>query len=331
MGLTPFSCVTVQGYVRVVYPDGHVENLSKSCSVHDLLLGNPDYYVCGSTPYTITNRMAAEEVLEYGVTYFVCATPNAQPFLERQPKVVHRGSKILPRFSKHGVHVRELRSPTHGSQQSRKVFDYHSVTMQQLESIRNEGPEPHLAGDRPSKHLKLVFIRHCLRALRLPRISIDLMESPLPNLSGEALSPTATAEDEITQMILKSAARSELGMYVSKRQEFYLRRARRRRKFAWKPVLQSISEMKPVMEFHTPMAYRDSGSPPKNASTPSLPGPKNISPPRQVSVPQRSSPPPKNVSPPPQPAFVARTASKYSAASQQVQRNRGNAKSLYMA
>lgn len=334
MGLTPFSCVTARDCVRIVYPDGHVENRSRRCSVKDLLLGNTDYYVCGSTPYSITNRMAGNEMLECGFTYFVSATPNAQPFLERKSKKVHRRAKIFPRLSRHGAQGQDSRSSVLGNPQSRKVFDYDSATMQRLESMRGEGEEQKVVEDGTPKHLKLVFIRHCLQQLRLHRNSSGVVKSH-GNLPEEVSPPPSVMDDKVMQMILKSSARSELGIYVSRRQEFYLRRARRRRKIAWKPVLQSISEMKPVVEFHAPEQQQECEFPPKNTPPALSAPPKNISPPRrQVSGMPRSTPPTNNVSPPRSHFFVppvAPAALKYSSASQQARRTRSNGRSLYMA
>lgn len=309
MGLTPFACITLPDSVRIVYPDGHVDSLSRSCSVYELLLGNPDYYVCGSFPHSLANRMAADDVLQKGLTYFVCATPNAQPFLPK--KSVSRPSRMLPRLSRRGM--REMRSPTHQS----KVFDVQSATMQQqLDSFRGERPPKHL------QQLKIVFVRHCLQALRLPRVD-PLSDEPAP-FANEVVVP-ATPVDVLP--VFKSAARSELGLYVSRRQEFYLRRARRRRKVVWKPVLQSISEMEPVVEFHLPVSQEENESASARLS-PSPPPRKNISPPRQPVI---AAAPPKSISPPrQQPSFA-----KYSAAppqqQQHQQRSRGNNRSLYMA
>lgn len=309
MGLTPFTCITEQDFVRVVYPDGRVENRNRSCSVYELLCGNPDYFVCGSTPFTITNRMASHEQLEKGFTYFVGAAPNAQPFMESHLKRTHRGaSRMLPRFSRHGVQGREMRSPT---SQSRRVFDVHSAKMQ-LEGMKSAGgmglqqrAHHHLVLDRPPKHLKLVFFKHCLQALRLPRNYSDLAVPSSLSSDDESIpppSPVNMKDVEIVNSLLKSAARSELGIYVSRRQEFYLRRARRRRKATWKPVLQSISEMSPVVDFHTPepqqapeSSMSKGFSPPRPMKNISPPRPvKNISPPRQPA----SSAPPRYVSPP---------------------------------
>ncbi|XP_024391676.1 uncharacterized protein [Physcomitrium patens] len=300
MGRIMFSCITPEDdCVRVVYPDGHVDNLSRTCSVYELLLGNPDYFVCGCTPYTLTNRMAEDEQLEKGFTYFVCASPNAQPFLE--PKKAYRGSRILPRFPRHGVQGRELRSPSHTSNtQSRKVFDLHAATMQ-LESFKSAGaprsPHHHLAIDRPPKHLKLVFFRHCLQSLRLPGHYGELLDSSLSPHSDKIPEPAPAMTDEV-HAILKSAARSELGIHVSRRQEFYLRRARRRRRTMWKPVLQSISETMPVVEFLAPAASQESDCLSKRFSPPrpSPPRPvKNISPPRYPvnTTPSKSVTPPE--------------------------------------
>lgn len=302
MGLTPFSCITLPDCVRVVYPDGHVESLPRSCSVEELLFDNPDYYVCARTPYNAANRLGSAAHLEKGMTYFICASPNAQPFTEPPPKKAsYRSSRILPRFARHHrTQGRELRSPVHGSAASRtKVFDFHSATMQQLESIRNS--------DRPPKHLlRLVFIRHCLHALRLPSFSLEhLIAEPgalSPSLSNaNAPAPAPAMSDTDLLPILKSAARCELGLYVSRRQEFYLRRARRRRKVMWKPVLQSISEMSAIVEFNPPVAQQESDSSGSKRFSPPRPDSavprKNISPPRQ----QVFATPAKNVSPPPPP------------------------------
>lgn len=272
------------------------------------------------------------------MTYFVCATPHAQPFIEFQPKKSssHRTSRriSLPRLSRHRIRgMREMRIPAHGSAlQSRckKVFDFHSATMQQqLESMRNN-----IAGDeRPPKHLqqlKLVFVRHCLQALRLPRTAMEFtdqlaLSSSLSNEeAAPAPAPPAVQVDDLP--IFKSAARSELGLYVSRRQEFYLRRARRRRKVMWKPVLQSISEMAPIVEFHSPALQEETESAVS----------KRFSPPR----PDYGAPPPprKNISPPRQPVKIispprqqqASVAAKHSAPP--LRRTRGNNnRSLYMA
>lgn len=296
MGLTPFACITIPDSVRVVYPDGRIDSLSRSLSVYELLLGNPDYYVCAGNryPQSLANRMGADEMLQKGMTYFVCAaTPDAEPFIEFTPtKKTHR---ILLRLSRRSM--REIRSP------ASKVFDVHSATMQQMESIREQG-------GRPPKHLqlKLVFVRHCLQALRLHRTT-QFTDHSSPAISNESVVPAPAVPDVDVLPIFKSAARSELGLYVSRRQEFYLRRARRRRKVVWKPVLQSISEMAPVVEFISPFAPQDEadvGGPP--------PPRKNISPPRQSVV---SS---KNISPP---RVVKHAAPQ--------ERPRGSKRSLYLA
>lgn len=338
MGLTPFACITEQDCVRVVYPDGHIEERSRSCSVHELLRGNPDYFVCGSSPYTITNRMASHEQLEKGFTYFVGAAPNAQPFMESHPKRTHRGaSRMLPRFSRHGVPAREMRSPTH---QSRRVFDVHSAKLQ-LEGMKTasgaglqKSPHHHLILDRPPRHLKLVFFRHCLQALRLPRHYSDLSEPSSLSSDDESMSSSSSAmkDVEIVNSLLKSAARSELGMYVSRRQEFYLRRARRRRKTMWKPVLQSISEMSPVVDFNIPEPQQAPESAMSKRFSPPRPSPprptKNISPPRQ---PARKRSPPKYISPPRQ--QVGGAPQKYISPPRQIPQRRkpSNQRSLYMA
>jgi hypothetical protein len=292
MGLTPFACIPLPDCARVVYPDGHVESLTRACSVDEILLGNSEYYVCPDAPYK--NRLASDEQLENGTTYFICAAANAQPFTEKKPPL-----RILPRFSRR--QGREL-----GSAGSRtKVFDLHSAAMQQLESM-----------DRPPKHLlRLVFVRHCLQALRLPRTSLEQL------VAEPALDVPAPAPADLPP-ILKSAARCELGLYVSRRQEFYLRRARRRRKVMWKPVLQSISETSPVVEFHPPVAQPQSDSSCSKKFSPPRPDSavprKNISPPRkQVFA--------NNISPPPPPQPVA----KFSNPSRST--NGSYARSLYMA
>ena len=340
MGLTPFACITLPDSVRVVYPDGHIETLNRTYAVCELLFGNPDYYVCPDKPFNFSNRLAANEELEKGITYFICAAPNAKPFRgPQQPpkKPPHRASRILPRFSRHHrIQARELRSPMHNSAGSRcKVFDFHSATIQQLESIR------HNAGDQPPL-LATVFIRHCLQALRLPRTSLEeliaepALSSSLSNAEVPTPAPAMTEGDLLP--ILKSAARYELGLYVSRRQEFYLRRARRRRKDIWKPVLQSISEVSPIVEFLPPVAQQEisdpSGSKRFSPPRPDRPVPrKNISPPKQrVFVPLA-----KDTSPPPPQQVPLVSGAKFSAAPllQQRQQRRytygSNARSLYMA
>ncbi|KAG0628259.1 hypothetical protein M758_1G013500 [Ceratodon purpureus] len=336
MGLTPFACIPLPDCTRVVYPDGHVDSLHRPCSASEVLRGNKNYYVCANHPHNFHSRLPPDEVLEIGVTYFVCVRPeaNGPPFTEHLKKSsLHRGSRILPRFSRgHWIQGREIRSPTHGSTGSRtKVFDFHSATMQQLESLRQK------ASERPPRHLRLVFIRHCLQALRLPRSSLEqLISEPVLSSVDEVPAPAPTAVDSDLLPILKSAARCELGLYVSRRQEFYLRRARRRRKVIWKPVLQSISEMSPILEFQAPVAQQDNGdssgsrrlSPPRpDGAVPR----KNISPPRQQVFAAAAK---SNDQPPPPPEPLV-SATKFSNVPIQQQRSRSTngsyARSLYMA
>lgn len=339
MVLTPFACIPKQNdlhhFVRVVYPDGRIESLSRSCSVYELLQGNPDYYVCGSTAHTITSRMGLHEQLEKGFTYFVCAEPNAQPFLEFRGKGKHRGAgwKISPRLSRPGViHGREMRSPTHGSSQSRKVFDFHSATMQ-VEGMRAaEAARAHhdLALDGPPKLLRqLVFLRHCLQVLRLPRNFDD------PSSSDESLpSPSPDMKEvDLINSLLNSAARCELGLYVSRRQESYLRKARKRRKTVWKPVLQSISEMTPVVEFLPPAPQQQGPDAVLSKRFSPPPPTTNISPPQQQ---QQQAPraPPRNISPPRRVQFSAlpRSSSAPRPPQQQHQRRASNdQRVLYVA
>lgn len=303
MGLTPFACVTLPDSIRIVYPDGNVDSLSRSCSVSELLHGNPDYYVCGSFPHTPANSLASNEYLEKGLTYFVCASPNAQPFLVKKSRLA-RPARMLPRLSRRGM--REMRSPTHHS----KVFDVHSAALQQqLESLHGERAPKNL------HQLKIVFVRHCLQALRLPRMD-PFADEPVPfpdvETQDQACVPEAQPQAQVASPapvdvlpIFRSPARCELGLYVSRRQEFYLRRARRRRKVVWKPVLQSICETAPVVEFRLPGVEEESENHAAAARfSPRAPPRKNISPPRQPVC-----APPKNISPPRQAPSVGKHSS----------------------
>lgn len=327
MGLTTFACIPKQNdlhhFVRVVYPGGRIENLNRSCSVYELLRGNPDYFVCGCTANTITSRMGTHEHLEKGFTYFVIAQPNAKPIPDFHAKKtgqrsIGAGWRIPPRFARNGMQGREIRSSVH--QRNAKVFDFHSA------AIQVEGMPGGLHPIAPPKHLRLVFFRQCLQSLRLP-VSFGEASSP----SGDSSSPSPTPESspskedvDLVNTLLKSEARSELGLYVSKRQEVFVRRSRRRRsRGLWKPVLQSISETTPVVEFLPPAPPQPTPEPESKRFSPPRPA-KIISPPRQ-----RASP--RNISPPRQVHVKSTLARSASAPRQRHQRKPSNQRALYMA
>lgn len=338
MGLIPFTCIPKQNdlhhFVRVVFPDGRIETLSRSCSVHEILHGNPDYFVCGSSAQTLTSRMGTHEQLEKGFTYFVCCQPNAPPFLEFPAKgpgpraALATGWKMSPRFFGNGMQAKENRSsPTHHS--NSKVFDFHSAAIQ-VEGMKvgllHQQRLHHLA---TPKHLRLVFFRECLQSLRLPRTISEILQPPLPSDESPPASPSPD-ETELVNALLQSAARSELGVQVAKRQEISLRRSRKRRKAPWKPWLQSIPETSTVVEFLLPVPPQQPQPEPESKRFSPPRATRNISPPRQRGPPRNISPP-RQVHVTPQLPRTSSLPRQQPQPQLQPQRQRQPNKALYMA
>ncbi|KAG0578460.1 hypothetical protein KC19_4G024700 [Ceratodon purpureus] len=195
-----------------------------------------------------------------------------------------------------GVQGREISHPS-AMHQSRRVTDVDSANMQRDQDMKTaSGQEAHKVAhdhiefDRPPKRLKfLVCLQHCFQVLH---VALDYVQFAAPSACFITKPMT---DREIIDNLLKSETTFYFRKSVARSRMVPHCRRGRRRPIIWKPVLPSIPETGPLVDFTPPpgrTAMPRSISPPRHAYRPTA-DPSEYVPPPKERVPQ--NPPPQTL------------------------------------
>ncbi len=318
MGNSALQCASDQARApRVVYPDGHVESLAKSCTVFELLQKHSNHFVCNTSPLILKNRMQPDAKLDPGQTYFLCVIPRAHRSVpassERRIEIPDRRTtstisfesskgenprtstpEIVP--SRPGAVCRQRRNSVAlgSSHSSRRVFDSNATTMW----IASPTVEQKTLAKR--RLTQLVFFRPCVSVVHLglsnfsSKANIKLFSSPrrplnplnveckILNSSNPSKSSYISIPAVRSNVQLESCGKLFNSSYTSNAGARSRCKTRPRSQSSWKPMLQSISEVMVTVDPDDMMVTVDSDDvmmtvDSEDANSETLPHSRNIS------------------------------------------------------